>query len=129
MQRGRTQSDLGRVKGLGSAKEGVAHWWAQRVSAIALVPLTIWFVAAIVAHVGADHQAMVSWLSSPLSLGLMVALVVATFYHVQLGLQHVIEDYVHRELCKIALLLAVNFACLALALSALVSLLVIAFGR
>ena len=126
---GQFRGDLARVKGLGAAKEGVAHWWAQRVSAVALVPLTIWFVVAVVAHVGSDHATMVDWLSSPLSLGLMIAVVVATFYHAELGLQHVIEDYVQSEACKIALLLALKFACLALGLAAIVSLLVIAFGN
>ena len=126
---GQFRSDLGRVKGLGSAKEGVAHWWAQRLTALALVPLTIWFVAAVVAHVGSDHAGMTAWLSSPLSLGLMIAVVVATFYHAQLGLQVVIEDYIHSEAGKIALILAVKFANLALGLAAVIALLVIAFGN
>lgn len=128
-RRGRFRSELGRVSGLGSAKEGVSHWWAQRVSALALVPLAIWFVAAVAAHTGADHVAMVDWLSSPLSLGTMIALVVATFYHAQLGLQVVIEDYIGGEACKIALVLLVKLASLALGLTAVVALLVIAFGN
>ena len=126
---GRFRSELGRVNGLGSAKEGVTHWWAQRISALALVPLAIWFVAAAVAHTGADHGGMVEWLSSPLSLGLMIAVVVATFYHAQLGLQVVIEDYIQSEAGKIALVLLVKSASLALGLTTIVALLVIAFGN
>jgi succinate dehydrogenase / fumarate reductase membrane anchor subunit len=128
-RRGRFRSELSRVGGLGSAKEGTGHWWAQRVSALALVPLTIWFVAAVAAHTGADHADMVDWLSAPVSLGLMIAVVVATFYHAQLGLQVVIEDYVGGEARKVTLVLLVKLASLALGLTAVLALLVIAFGN
>ncbi len=104
---GRTfRTELARVRGLGAAKEGVHHWWMQRVSAIALVPLTLWFVIALVAHTGTDYAATRAWLGSPVIFGLMVLLIGATFYHAQLGLQVVIEDYVHSEGWKIALILA-----------------------
>jgi succinate dehydrogenase / fumarate reductase membrane anchor subunit len=122
------RSDLARVRGLGSAKEGVQHWWMQRVSAIALVPLTLWFVIAIVAHTGADYAATRAWLGSPVTFGLMVLLIGATFYHAQLGLQVVIEDYVHSEGLKIGIILAIKLACLVLALAAVLALLYIAFG-
>src|SRR5437763_3883690 len=91
------RSPLGRAIGLGSAKEGVEHWWRQRVSALALVPLTLWFVIAVIGLVGADRQALVAWLHNPMSAVLMVLLLIATFYHTALGLQVVIEDYIHRE--------------------------------
>ena len=123
------RTELARVRGLGSAKQGVHHWWMQRVSAIALVPLTLWFVIAVVAHVGADYATMRAWLGSPVTFGLMVLLVGATFYHAQLGLQVVIEDYIHREGGKIALILLTKLVSLTLALAAVVALLVIAFGR
>jgi succinate dehydrogenase / fumarate reductase membrane anchor subunit len=123
------RTELARVRGLGAAKEGVQHWWMQRVSAIALVPLTLWFVIALVAHIGADYAATRTWLGSPVTFGLMVLLVGATFYHAQLGLQVVIEDYIHRESGKIALILLTKMASLVLALAAVVALLVIAFGR
>ena len=123
------RTELARVRGLGSAKEGVHHWWMQRVSAVALVPLALWFVIALVAHVGADYATMRAWLGSPVTFGLMVLLVGATFYHAQLGLQVVIEDYIHSEAGKIALILLTKLASLALALAAVVALLVIAFGR
>jgi succinate dehydrogenase / fumarate reductase membrane anchor subunit len=125
---GSFRSELGRARGLGSAKEGVQHWWMQRVSAIALVPLALWFVIAVVAHTGADYAAARAWLGEPVTFGLMVLLIGATFYHAQLGLQVVIEDYVHNDGARLASILAMKFACLLLALAATVALMVIAFG-
>ena len=123
------RTELARVRGLGSAKEGVHHWWMQRVSAVALVPLTLWFVIALIAHTGADYVAARAWLGSPVTLGLMVLVIGATFYHAQLGLQVVIEDYIHHEGAKIGLILLTKLASLVLALSAIIALLIIAFGR
>jgi len=123
------RSDLSRVRGLGSAKEGVQHWWMQRLTAVALIPLAIWFVAGLVAHTGASYDAAAAWLASPVVFGVMVLLVVATFYHAMLGLQVIIEDYVQHEGAKIGVLLLMKFACAALALAAIVALLDIAFGR
>jgi succinate dehydrogenase / fumarate reductase membrane anchor subunit len=127
MNRTAFRSDLARVRGLGSAKEGVQHWWMQRVSAIALVPLTLWFVIAVVAHTGADYAATRAWLASPATFTLMVLLIGATFYHAALGLQVVVEDYVHAEGAKIAIILIMKLACLVLALAAIVALMFIAF--
>jgi succinate dehydrogenase / fumarate reductase, membrane anchor subunit len=122
------RSDLARVRGLGSAKEGVQHWWMQRVTAIALVPLTLWFVIAVVAHTGADYVTTRAWLGSPVTFGLMVLLIGATFYHAVLGLQVVVEDYVHSEGRKIALILTIKLLCLMLALAGIIALMSIAFG-
>jgi succinate dehydrogenase / fumarate reductase, membrane anchor subunit len=104
------QAPLTRVRGLGSAKDGVGHWWAQRVTAIALVPLTIWFVFSVASLNGADYQAVRDWLASPLAATLSIALIVSVFYHGALGLQVVIEDYVHHRPTELFLLLAVKFA-------------------
>jgi len=123
------RTELGRVRGLGAAKEGVHHWWMQRVSAIGLLPLVLWFVIALIDHTAADYAATRAWLASPLTFGLMVLLIGATFYHAQLGLQVVIEDYIHGEGGKIALVLLTKLASLVLALAAVVALLVIAFGH
>jgi succinate dehydrogenase / fumarate reductase membrane anchor subunit len=123
------RSELARVRGLGSAKEGVQHWWLQRLSAVLLVPLALWFVAGVVCHTGADHQAVHAWLGQPLTFGLMALFLGASFYHAQLGLQVVIEDYVRGEACKIALIVLVKLSSLALALAVLVALMVIAFGN
>ncbi len=117
MSRRDLRSDFARVRGLGSAKEGVHHWWAQRVTAIALVPLTIWFVASVVSLAGAPHAAVVDWVATPLPALLLVLLLVATFHHAQLGLQVVIEDYVHAEGAKIALILLVKGAAVVLGLA------------
>ena len=122
------RSDLGRVRGLGSAKNGTHHWWGQRVTAIALVPLVLWFVASIVGMAGAPLAAVKAWAASPLVAVLLLALVIATFQHARLGLQVVIEDYVHREPVKIAALLAMNGAVLLLGGIAVVSILKLAFG-
>ncbi len=119
---------LARVRGLGSAKEGVQHWWAQRLTALALLPLGIWFVASVVALAGADHATVAAWLGSPVTLGLMSLLVAATFHHLQLGLQVVVEDYVHHEATRLALLVAIKGSSLLLALAAVVALLWAAFG-
>lgn len=122
------RSPLARVRGLGSAKEGVSHWWAQRLTALALVPLAIWFVASVAAHAGADYEAMRAWIGSPLVASLLILLIVATFYHVYLGVQVVIEDYVHSEGLKIAGLIAVKGASILLGVIAVISVLSILFG-
>ncbi|MFD2262028.1 succinate dehydrogenase, hydrophobic membrane anchor protein [Lacibacterium aquatile] len=105
---------LGRVRGLGSAKEGVEHWWMQRVTAVALVPLLLWFVISVIGLVGAPYEAVVSWMGHPVSGLLLILLIVAVFHHAQLGIQVVLEDYVHNEGAKIACLLAVKGAALLL---------------
>ncbi len=89
------RTPLARVRGLGSAKEGVRHWWAQRLTAAALVPLTIWFVIAVLTMIGADHATFTAWLAAPLPALLMILFIVAGFHHMRLGIQVVIEDYVH----------------------------------
>ena len=122
------RSPLGRVRGLGSARDGTAHWWAQRVTALALVPLTLWFVASVAANAGADHAAFAAWMGDPLAAVAMLLLVLAGFHHAQLGLRVVIEDYVHAEWLKIASILAVKFASVALGIAAAFSILKLAFG-
>jgi succinate dehydrogenase / fumarate reductase membrane anchor subunit len=123
------RSPLGRVRGLGSAKTGTGHWWSQRLTAIALVPLTLWFVGAVAMRAGADHAEVAAWLSSPWSACLMILLIVATFYHGWLGLQVVIEDYIHDERIKIASLLLVKGASIVLALLALVAVFILISGQ
>ena len=120
------RSPTARALGLGSAKEGVGHWWVQRVTAIALVPLTIWFVASILAIAGSDHATVIAWLGAPSSLVCMILLLIALFYHLALGLQVVIEDYIHSG-AKIWALLATRFVCFALAVAGIIATLRIAF--
>ncbi len=122
------RTPLGRVIGLGSAKEGVSHWWWQRLTALALVPLSLWLVFSLVAYASADHAVVVEWMSSPMVAALLILFIGTVFYHTQLGLQVVIEDYVHHEAVKIASLLAVKFASAFLALVAIVAVLKVAVG-
>lgn len=120
------RSEISRVKGLGAAKEGVHHWWAQRLTALALIPLGLWFVASLVCLAGADHIAIVYWLGSPVTLGALSLLILAVFYHAVLGLQVVIEDYIHTHAAKIILIVLVQFGAFALGAAAIVSMLWIA---
>lgn len=120
------RSPLSRALGLGSAKEGVEQWWIERVTAVALVPLTIWFAASMIALAGSDHAAFIAWLRTPLAAILMVLLLIALFYHTALGLQVVIEDYVH-SWAKIPALIAMRLACFALAAAGILAVLLIAF--
>ncbi|MBT5267115.1 MAG: succinate dehydrogenase, hydrophobic membrane anchor protein [Rhodospirillaceae bacterium] len=122
------RTDLGRVRGLGSAKEGVHHWWAQRLTAIALLPLGLWFAFSAPGLIGADHATAVAWLASPFNTIATALFVIAMFHHAQLGLQVVVEDYVHGEAAKLTVLIAVKFAALALGVISLYALLKIAFG-
>ena len=122
------RTPLGRVRGLGSAKDGTHHWWAQRLTAIALVPLVIWFVISVLTMVGSDRATLVAWLGNPVTAALMVMLILAVFHHAQLGLQVVIEDYVHSESWKIGLIIFVKFAALLLGGIAVISVLKLAFG-
>lgn len=121
------RSPLGRVRGLGAAGEGVGHWWAQRLTALALIPLTLWFVGSVVAMTGAGYETVAAWIASPLVAGLLLLLIVATFYHSYLGLQVVIEDYVHHEGRKLALLMLVSAASIVLALIGVLSVLMLLF--
>ena len=122
------RTPLARVRGLGSAKEGVHHWWAQRLTALALVPLTLWFVVSVAGLAGMDHAAAVAWIGSPAVTVLLVLLVTATFWHAQLGVQVVIEDYVHSEADKLVALIAVKFAAVLLAIASIFAVLRLAFG-
>lgn len=124
----RMQSPVGRVLGLGSAKEGVEHWWRQRTTALALVPLTIWFVIWVIAMAGADRAAMVAWMHNPISAVLMIVLIVATFYHAALGLQVVIEDYVHGEGLRLATLIVMRALCVLFVVRGVLAVLTLAFA-
>lgn len=121
------RTPIARVRGLGSAKNGTHHWWMQRLTAIALVPLTVWFVISVIRFAGADHAQVSTWLASPLTAVLMLLLIVATFHHLQLGLQVVIEDYVHGEAVKLGCIIGVKLASVALAVAAIFAVLKVAF--
>jgi succinate dehydrogenase / fumarate reductase membrane anchor subunit len=118
---------LGRAIGLGSAKEGVDHWWWQRVSAIALVPLSLWLVVAVIGLAGADLDTVILWLDNPVAAVMFVLLIAATFYHGALGLQVVIEDYIGNESLKFAALIVMKLAAFLLAALGIFSVLKLAF--
>lgn len=122
------RSPLGRVRGLGSAKSGTEHFWAQRVTAVALIPLTLWFVYSILALGSGDHAAASAWMRSPVNAVLLLLLVCATFHHMQLGLQVVIEDYIHAEGLKISSLVIVKGASLLLGVASVFAILKVSFG-
>ena len=122
------QNPIGRVRGLGSAKSGSEHWWAQRLTAVALVPLTLWFIYSALALAGADYAAAKAWLATPWNAVLMVLLVIATCHHVQLGLQVIVEDYIHGEATKVATLVLIKLGCFSLAVAAIFSVFKVSFG-
>ncbi|MDR3441080.1 succinate dehydrogenase, hydrophobic membrane anchor protein [Telmatospirillum sp.] len=121
------RSPLGRVRGLGSAKQGVSHFLWQRLTAVALVPLAIWFVISVVSLAGADYSHFRTWLSWPGNTTLMILLIFAVFRHAQLGVQVVVEDYVHDAGLKLVSLIAVKFIALFFGVFAAVSVLRVVF--
>lgn len=122
------RSPLQIARGLGSAKHGTEHWWSQRLTAIALVPLTVWFVFGVIGHLGADHAAFIAWMKSPFSAVMMILTAVVTFHHAQSGLQVVIEDYVHVEWQKMALIIGIKFLSFALAAACVLAVVKIFIG-
>ncbi|MEO0393371.1 MAG: succinate dehydrogenase, hydrophobic membrane anchor protein [Pseudomonadota bacterium] len=121
-------SPLRRARGLGSAQDGTHHWWIQRVTAIALVPLVIWFIMLVVSLGGASYDAATATLSQPLNGILMILLVTGTFYHASLGFQVVLEDYVSHEWGRKLSIIAVNLFCIAGAVACYYSILKIGLG-
>lgn len=114
--------------GLGSAKHGFSHWWWQRVTAIALVPLCLWFIYSILCLAGGGYDVATAWLSSPINATLMLVFVLAMLFHAQTGLQVVLEDYVHTKWMNLTLLLLVKFSAAVMAVLATISVLKIALG-
>lgn len=126
MDHHRMRTPRARAMGFGSAKGGLEHWWTERVSAVALVPLSLWFVASIIAHTGSDYTTFVAWLKTPLASILMILLLITLFYHTALGLQVVIEDYVHSK-ARFGAVITVRLGCFALATAGIFAVLRIAF--
>ena len=121
------RSPLGQVRGLGSAKEGTVHWWHQRVTAIALIFLSVWFVVSLIFLTGASYEEAHAWIANPIVTGASLLLIVFTFYHMKLGIQVVAEDYVHREWLKIAVIIFTDFACIVIGLASVLAILLVAF--
>ena len=124
----RHRTPLRRVRGLGSARSGTEHFWRQRLTAVANVPLVIAFVVIAVSLVGRNHAAAVQIIGSPLVAIIMLLFVASITYHMRIGMQVIIEDYVHHELLKVALLLANTFFAVAVAFSCGFAILKLSFG-
>jgi len=122
------RTPLSRARGLGSAKDGLHHWWAQRLTAIALIPLVVWFAVSLVMLSGADYEHARAWLGSPFVMVLLILTIAIGLHHGQLGIQVVIEDYVHSDGLKLALIVAVRFIAVFFGLAAVVAILRIGFG-
>lgn len=103
------RSPLSRVEGLGSAKEGTAHWWSQRVTAVALIPLTLWLAISLMTLPALDYDSVRVWLSVPVSGFLAILLVAVTTYHAYLGTTVITEDYVHSTGMKVLILTTLKF--------------------
>jgi succinate dehydrogenase membrane anchor subunit len=122
------RTPLSRVHGLGSAKDGTKHFWHQRVTAVANVPLVILFLIITIALLGASHQEVVALLGSPLVAILMTLGMISISYHMYLGMQVVIEDYVHGEGVKVLLVLGNIFFCCFVGLSSIFAIFKLSFG-
>jgi succinate dehydrogenase / fumarate reductase membrane anchor subunit len=121
------RSQLGRAQGLGAAKAGVHHWWAQRVTAVALLPLSLYFVYSVLALAGATRPEMAAFMAEPWNAVLYLCLIAALFYHLSLGLQVVVEDYVPNEAVRIGSILLLKGIIVFCALACAVSVLKLAF--
>jgi succinate dehydrogenase / fumarate reductase membrane anchor subunit len=122
------RTPLSRARGLGSAKDGLHHWWAQRITAVALIPLVVWFAISLIMMSGADYNAVRLWIGSPVVMVLLTLVIVIGLHHGQLGMQVVIEDYVHHDGWKLALIMLVRFVAVLFGLVAIVAILRIGFG-
>jgi succinate dehydrogenase / fumarate reductase membrane anchor subunit len=122
------RTPLAQVRGDGSAKAGAHHWWGQRLSAIALAPLFLWFVASLISVATADYAAAVAWLRSPWNSGLLTLLIGAMFYHAQLGMQVVFEDYISKHWLQFTSIILVRFLAMLLAVVSIIAVLRVAWG-
>ncbi|WP_315759851.1 succinate dehydrogenase, hydrophobic membrane anchor protein [Sphingomonas sp. Y38-1Y] len=120
-------TSIGRVRGLGAAKEGAHHWWTHRLTAGSNLLLMLWFIASIAMLPGYDHATVTAWLGSLWAAIPMALLIISVFWHFRLGLQVVIEDYSHAE-SRVVLLILLNFFVVAAGATAVVSILKLAFA-
>jgi succinate dehydrogenase / fumarate reductase membrane anchor subunit len=120
------RTPISRARGQGSAGAGTHHFWVQRVSAVALIPLTVWFLYALVSHMGGSRAEVTEWISQPLVAVAFILLLGTGAYHLQLGLQVVIEDYIHGESMKLLSQLAVTLGCVAVGVASVFAVLKIA---
>ena len=122
------QSPLSRARGAGSAHEGTHHWWHQRMTAVANIPLMFWLVWSVTHMTGWSHAAFTGWLAMPVNAILMILAVISVFYHAALGAQVIIEDYVHDKACKVIKLTGAKLFFIAAAVACIFSVLKISLG-
>jgi succinate dehydrogenase / fumarate reductase membrane anchor subunit len=122
------RTPLARARGLGSAKDGTSHWWMQRVTAVLLAPLSLWFLFCALPMIGAGYADARVWLAQPMHAFLILALVLAVIYHALLGVQVVVEDYIHARWLEVALLTAVRLIAFLAALATSLAVVRIAVG-
>jgi succinate dehydrogenase / fumarate reductase, membrane anchor subunit len=122
------RTPIAKVRGLGSAKDGTSHFWYERLTAAALVPLVIWFVWSLIGVAGASHTDVIAWIGAPVNAVLLILLLLIMLWHSLLGLQVIVEDYVHIGWLKLATLILFRFAHLLLAAIAVYAVLYISFG-
>jgi succinate dehydrogenase / fumarate reductase membrane anchor subunit len=122
------RTPLAQVRGHGSAKSGSHHWWAQRLSAIALIPLVLWLVASLAVVATADYATAVDWLRSPWNSALLILLIGAMFYHAQLGMQVVFEDYISTYWLQVASIILVRFLAMLLSVVSIIAVLRVSWG-
>ena len=125
---GDLRTPLSRARGLGSAKVGLHHWWAQRITAVALIPLVVWFAISLIMMAGADYNVVRAWISSPVVMVLLILIIVIGLHHGQLGMQEVVEDYVHHDGWKLAFIMLIRFTAVFFGLAGIVAILRIGFG-
>jgi succinate dehydrogenase / fumarate reductase membrane anchor subunit len=124
----RLRTPLARVRGLGSAKSGTEHFWRQRMTAVANVPLTVAFVVIVVSLLGRNHATAVAALGSPFVAMLMLLFIGSVTYHMRIGMQVIIEDYVHGEVAKLALIMLNTFFAIAVGLASAYAIFKLSFG-
>jgi len=122
------RSTLSRVRGLGSTNDGAHHWWTQRLTSVALVPLVLWFISSVVYLVGADYHAFKAWAGEFGNSLLLILLIITMFHHAEQGIQVVIEDYVHGEGAKLTGLIASRLVFFFSAVGSILAVLKLSFG-
>ncbi len=122
------RSPLARAQGLGSAKDGISHWWTTRLTAVALIPLVIWVIYGLVQLAGADYLQIKSWVANPVNSVALICLMLALSYHSSLGVHVVTEDYVRRQWLRRIIIVLVYFLKVLIAVTSIFAILKIAFG-
>ena len=122
------RTPIKKARGLGAAKHGVEHWWFQRITAVALIPLVLWFIFGIMSHAGADYETVHAWIAQPVVAVLFVLLLAMAFHHAQLGLQVIWEDYIHPHWLQVTFIVVTKFAAVVLGLGGIFAVIKIALG-